>query len=249
MKVSEKWLREWVELDATTEEIEHQLIMPGTELDGADPIASAFTNVVVGQIKSIEAHPDADRLRVCQVDVAADEFIQIVTNAMVDVDQKVPVAMIGAQLPESDGKIFKIKKSKLRGVLSQGMFCGSETLGMDDTGEGLLAIPADAHRTGCRSDPGLHERRDRLVEHAHSLLSRGFGKRRIVDRPCWLGYRDEASHRLADEKWSQEKVVLHCDMILRGGTSAFRLKTHEVDLVGLAVVDVTDQALGGAAAR
>jgi phenylalanyl-tRNA synthetase beta chain len=144
MKVSEKWLREWVELDATTEEIEHQLIMSGTELDGADPIASAFTNVLVGQIKSIEAHPDADRLRVCQVDVAGDELIQIVTNATVEVDQKVPVAMIGAQLPEPDGKIFKIKKSKLRGVLSQGMFCGSETLGMGDTGEGLLEIPDDA---------------------------------------------------------------------------------------------------------
>ncbi|MEE9309853.1 MAG: phenylalanine--tRNA ligase subunit beta [Cocleimonas sp.] len=147
MKVSEKWLREWVELEATaitTAEIEHQLIMSGTELDGADPIASAFTNVLVGQIKSIEAHPDADRLRVCQVDVAADEFIQIVTNATVEVDQKVPVAMIGAQLPETDGNVFKIKKSKLRGVLSQGMFCGAETLGMSDEGEGLLAIPDDA---------------------------------------------------------------------------------------------------------
>jgi phenylalanyl-tRNA synthetase beta chain len=144
MKVSEKWLREWVELDATTAEIEHQLIMSGTELDGADPIASAFTNVVVGQIKSIEAHPDADRLRVCQVDVAGDEFIQIVTNATVEVDQKVPVAMIGAKLPEPDGNIFKIKKSKLRGVLSQGMFCGAETLGMAEAGEGLLAIPDDA---------------------------------------------------------------------------------------------------------
>ena len=144
MKVSEKWLREWVKLDATTEEIERQLIMSGTELDGIEPVASAFTNVVAGQIKSIAPHPDADRLRVCQVDVAGDELLQIVTNASVEVDQKVPVAMIGAQLPEPDGKIFKIKKSKLRGVLSQGMFCGSETLGMGDKGEGLLLIPTDA---------------------------------------------------------------------------------------------------------
>lgn len=144
MKISENWLREWVSLDATTEEIAHQLIMAGTELDGIEPVASAFTNVVVGQIKTIESHPDADRLRVCQVDVAADELIQIVTNATVEVEQKVPVAMIGAQLPEPDGKIFKIKKSKLRGELSQGMFCGSETLGMGDTGEGLLEIPKDA---------------------------------------------------------------------------------------------------------
>ena len=144
MKVSEKWLREWVSLDATTEEIEHQLIMSGTELDGIEPVAFAFSNVIVGQIKSIEQHPDADRLRVCQVDVAGDEYLQVVTNATIEVDQKVPLAMIGAKLPEADGTVFKIKKSKLRGVLSQGMFCGSETLGMGETGEGLLAIPADA---------------------------------------------------------------------------------------------------------
>ncbi len=144
MKISENWLREWVALDATTDEITHQLIMAGTELDSVDPIASDFTNVVVGQIKTIEQHPDADRLCVCQVDVGADENIQIVTNASVTEEQKVPVAMIGAKLPEADGTVFKIKKSKLRGVLSQGMFCGSETLGMGDTGEGLLEIPEGA---------------------------------------------------------------------------------------------------------
>jgi len=144
MKLSENWLREWVNPSATTDELAHQLIMSGTELDGIDPVASAFTNVVIGQIKSIEQHPDADRLRICQVDVGADEAIQIVTNAQVEVDQKVPVAMIGAKLPEPDGKIFKIKKSKLRGVLSQGMFCGSETLGMGEAGEGLLEVPTDA---------------------------------------------------------------------------------------------------------
>ena len=144
MKISEKWLREWVKLDATTEEIERQLIMSGTELDGIYPVASAFSNVVVGQIKTIEPHPDADRLRVCQVDVADDRLLQIVTNASVEMDQKVPVAKIGAKLPEADGKIFKIKKSKLRGVLSEGMFCGSETLGMGDAEEGLLPIPSDA---------------------------------------------------------------------------------------------------------
>ena len=145
MKVSESWLREWVKLDGkTSDEIEHQLIMSGTELDGVDPVASAFTNVVTGQIKSIAPHPDADRLTICQVDVNADDLIQIVTNAKVIEGQKVPVAMIGANLPDEDGKPFKIKKSKLRGELSQGMFCGSETLGMGEADEGLLAIPEDA---------------------------------------------------------------------------------------------------------
>ena len=146
MKVSENWLREWVELEATTDEIAHQLIMSGTELDGTDPVASAFTDVRVGQIKSIEQHPDADRLRVCQVNIGSDVLLQIVTNAAVELEQKVPVAMIGAILPSNnpDEKPLKIKKGKLRGVLSQGMFCGSETLGMGEGGEGLLPIPDDA---------------------------------------------------------------------------------------------------------
>ncbi|MCL4112366.1 UNVERIFIED_CONTAM: hypothetical protein GTU68_007204 [Idotea baltica] len=145
MKVSENWLREWVELDATTEEISHQLIMSGTELDGIDPVATAFTDVRVGQIKSIEQHPDADRLRVCQVDIGEDELLQIVTNAAVIVEQKVPLAMIGAVIPSTNDeeKPLKIKKGKLRGVLSQGMFCGAETLGMGES-EGLLPIPEEA---------------------------------------------------------------------------------------------------------
>ena len=145
MKVSENWLREWVELDATTEEISHQLIMSGTELDDIDPVAAAFTDERVGQIISIEQHPDADRLRVCQVNVGEDEILQIVTNATVELEQKVPVAMIGAILPSSDDgeKPLKIKKGKLRGVLSQGMFCGAETLGMGES-EGLLPIPVNA---------------------------------------------------------------------------------------------------------
>ncbi len=144
MKISESWLREWVNPDISTGQLAHQLIMSGTEIDAMEPVASAFTNVVVGQIKRTEQHPDADRLTVCQVDVGADELIQVVTNAKVEEGQKVPLAMIGAELPEPDGKVFKIKKSKLRGVLSQGMFCGAETLGMGDAGEGLLEVPQDA---------------------------------------------------------------------------------------------------------
>lgn len=147
MKVSEQWLREWVDPAISVEELGHQLTMAGLELDGVEPVAATFTNVVIGQIESIEQHPDADRLRVCQVNVAADEHIQIVTNvASVVPGMKVPVAMIGAELPgDTPDKPFKIKKSKLRGVLSQGMFCGADTLGVgsgDD--EGLLELPEDA---------------------------------------------------------------------------------------------------------
>ncbi|CAA6814876.1 MAG: Phenylalanyl-tRNA synthetase beta chain (EC [uncultured Thiotrichaceae bacterium] len=145
MKVSEQWLRELVNPEQDIASIGERLTFAGVELDGVESVASDFTNVVVGQITKVEPHPDADRLRVCQVDVGAEELIQIVTNvAGVTPEMLVPVAMIGAKLPEKDGSIFKIKKSKLRGELSQGMFCGAETLGIDDDSEGLLEIPANA---------------------------------------------------------------------------------------------------------
>ena len=145
MKVSEKWLRELVDPALDIVEIGEKLTFAGVELDGIEPVASNFTNVVVGQITKIEQHPDADRLKVCQVDVGGDEAIQIVTNvASVTEKQKVPVALVGAKLPEADGSIVKIKKSKLRGILSQGMFCGAETLGMNEVTEGLLPIPENA---------------------------------------------------------------------------------------------------------
>ncbi len=145
MKVSEQWLRELVNPKQNIEDIAEKLTFAGVELDGIEPVASDFTKVVVGKITQIEQHPDADRLKVCQVDIGEDDAIQIVTNvASVAVGQNVPVATIGAKLPESDGSIFKIKKSKLRGVLSQGMFCGAETLGIDDESDGLLEIPEGA---------------------------------------------------------------------------------------------------------
>jgi phenylalanyl-tRNA synthetase beta chain len=142
MKVSEKWLREFVDPTISIEEIGELMTFAGVELEAIEPVASAFTHVVVGGIITLEQHPDADRLTVCQVNVAADEPIQIVTNVGgLTEGMKVPVAMIGANLPAEDGSAFKIKKTKLRGVLSQGMFCGAETLGIDDSSEGLLTIP------------------------------------------------------------------------------------------------------------
>ncbi len=142
MKVSEKWLREFVDPAISIEEIGELMTFAGVELEAIEPVASAFTHVVVGQITAIEQHPDADRLTVCQVNVAADAPIQIVTNVVgLTEGVKVPVAMIGANLPAEDGSAFKIKKTKLRGVLSQGMFCGTETLGIADSSEGLLTIP------------------------------------------------------------------------------------------------------------
>ena len=141
MKFSEKWLREWVnpELDSTV--LLDKLTLAGLEVDGVEPVAGEFTGVVVGQVLSVEPHPDADKLRLCQVDVAADEPLSIVCGAAnVRQDLKIPVAVVGSVLPGN----FKIKKAKLRGVPSFGMLCSEKELGLADSADGLMELAADA---------------------------------------------------------------------------------------------------------
>ncbi len=141
MKISENWLREWVDPEITTDELVEQLTMLGLEVDEVIPAAGDFTHVVVAEIVTIEKHPDADKLNVCQVDVGTGENLQIVCGAPnARVGLKAPLAMIGAVLPGD----FKIKKSKLRGLESNGMLCSNVELGLSDDHSGLLELPTDA---------------------------------------------------------------------------------------------------------
>lgn len=140
MKFSEQWLREWVNPEATTEQLVEQLTMAGLEVDGVEPAAVAYTGVVVGEVLSVEPHPDADKLRVCQV-AGGEEPVQVVCGASnVAAGVKGPFATIGAVLPGD----FKIKKSKLRGELSMGMLCGASEIGLEDEVDGLMILPEDA---------------------------------------------------------------------------------------------------------
>lgn len=141
MKFSEHWLREWVNPDISTEALAEVMTMAGLEVESIEPVASEFTKTVIGQVKSIAPHPDADKLQVCKVDAGADELLQIVCGASnVAVDMKVPVAMVGAVLPGG----MKIKKAKLRGVQSLGMLCSAKELGMAEQADGLMPLSADA---------------------------------------------------------------------------------------------------------
>lgn len=141
MKFSELWLREWVNPSITTDELAKTLTMAGLEVEAVEPVAGDFDNTVVGQVKSIEPHPDADKLNVCQVDVGKKDLLQIVCGASnVRVDMKAPVALVGATLPGD----FKIKKAKLRGVESYGMLCSEKEIGIADSAEGLMVLPEDA---------------------------------------------------------------------------------------------------------
>jgi len=127
--------------DVTTSELSDQLSMAGLEVDSVNPVAPLFEGVLVGEVLSIEAHPDAQKLRVCTVNVAADENLSIVCGAAnVAAGMKVPVACVGAKLPGN----FKIKKAKLRGVPSFGMICSASELGLAESSDGILPLPSDA---------------------------------------------------------------------------------------------------------
>lgn len=141
MKLSDHWLREWVNPDLSPEELGHTLTMAGLELDSLELAATAYTGVVVGKIKSVKAHPDADKLRVCQVDDGSGTELQVVCGAPnAAAGMLVPFAQVGAQLPGG----LMIKKARLRGVESFGMLCSAKEVGLAESSEGLMALPKDA---------------------------------------------------------------------------------------------------------
>ncbi|MBJ9904077.1 phenylalanine--tRNA ligase subunit beta [Acinetobacter bereziniae] len=141
MKISENWLRTWVNPSIDSDTLSDQLTMLGLEVDELVPAAKHFTGVVVGEVLTVIQHPDADRLRVTTVNIGSGEPLQIVCGAPnVRVGMKAPVATIGAVLPGD----FKIKKGKLRGVESQGMLCGASEIDLEDKIDGLLELPDDA---------------------------------------------------------------------------------------------------------
>jgi len=146
MQFPESWLRAFCNPPLTSQQLADTLTMAGLEVEELEPVAPPFTKVVVGEIKDAVQHPNADRLRVCQVDVGQGGLLNIVCgapNARVGI--KVPVAMVGAELPPGeDGKPFQIKLGKLRGVESQGMLCSARELKLSEDHGGLLELPADA---------------------------------------------------------------------------------------------------------
>jgi len=144
MKISEQWLRTWVNPPISTKEMVEQLTMAGLEVDGTEAAAGDFTDVVVARVESLEKHPDADKLSVCQV-ADGNETLQIVCGAdNVRTGLSVALARVGAVLPARDNETFKIKPAKLRGVASAGMLCSEKELGLAEQSDGIMELPADA---------------------------------------------------------------------------------------------------------
>jgi len=146
MQFPESWLREFCNPSLSTEQLAEALTMSGLEVEELKPVAPPFSKIVIGEIKEAIQHPNADRLRVCKVDVGDATMLDIVCgapNARIGI--RVPVALVGAELPPGDdGKPFLIKVGKLRGVESQGMLCSARELKLSEDHGGLLELPQDA---------------------------------------------------------------------------------------------------------
>jgi phenylalanyl-tRNA synthetase beta chain len=150
MKVSVRWLRELAGTDLPVERLANVLTMGGLEVEEVTPVAGTFSRVVVAHVRSVAPHPNADKLRVAEVDAGTGSLLQIVCGAPnVAAGQKVPCALVGARLqaPASGGpgqQVLEIGQAKLRGVESSGMLCSARELGMSDDHSGLLVLPENA---------------------------------------------------------------------------------------------------------
>ena len=139
MRFPENWLRTFCSPDWDAGRIADRLTMAGLEVEEAHSVAPPFTGVVVAEVRSVEPHPDADKLRVCQVDAGEGRLRQIVCGAPnVAAGLKVPCALPGAELPGE----FRIAPVKMRGVASEGMLCSARELGLSDEHSGLLVLDA-----------------------------------------------------------------------------------------------------------
>jgi len=149
MKFSERWLRTMVDPPVDTAGLCERLTMGGLEVESSEPAAPPFSGVIVGRIEKIDPHPNADRLRVCTVDIGAAVRLSVVCGAPnAAVGMLVPCATVGAELPGG----LRIAAASMRGVESQGMLCSASELGIDSDASGLLELPA-----GARVGAGIRE--------------------------------------------------------------------------------------------
>ncbi|MGZ8253210.1 MAG: phenylalanine--tRNA ligase subunit beta [Burkholderiaceae bacterium] len=141
MQFSEQWLRHYANPAIGSEELAHRLTMGGLEVEESVPVAPHFSGIVVAHVVSVAKHPNADKLTVCEVDAGTGAHLNIVCGAPnVAAGTRVPCALEGAVLPGD----FRIKRTTMRGVESQGMLCSARELGLSEDHSGLLILGPDA---------------------------------------------------------------------------------------------------------
>ena len=136
MKISYKWLKEYIDIDISIEELAQKITDSGVEVEEIIPLVAEFNNIVLGRVVSVSKHPNADKLSVCSVSTGGETFQVICGAPNVESGQTIPFAQLGAKLPNG----IKIKKAKIRGIESFGMICSKEELGFEESSEGIWPL-------------------------------------------------------------------------------------------------------------
>ena len=175
MKVSLSWLKRFVDFDSSASELADKLTMRGFESEVVTDFSS-LDRIVVGEVKSAEKHPDADKLKVCMVSDGKETYNVVCGAPNVDKDQKIVFAKVGAVLPGD----FKIGKAKIRGVESFGMICSERELGISEEHEGIMVLD-DSCKVGAKIDTILGEAYDAIdvevtPDKAFALSHRGIAR-------------------------------------------------------------------------
>jgi phenylalanyl-tRNA synthetase beta chain len=145
MKVSLKWLRDYVDIKLTAGELAEKLTMAGLEVKGIQAIGGTWDNVVIGEVIALNPHPNADRLKLATVDLGTEQVTTVCGAPNISLGQRVTFAHIGARLIDPHaGEAIVLKPAKIRGVVSEGMVCSEKELGISDSHEGILVLPPEA---------------------------------------------------------------------------------------------------------
>jgi phenylalanyl-tRNA synthetase beta chain len=145
MKVTLKWLRDYVDIKLTPEELAERLTMSGLEVKGVQTIGGTWDNVVIGEVIAVNPHPNADRLKLATVDLGTGQITVVCGAPNIGLGQRVPFANIGARLIDAHtDEAILLKPAKIRGVVSEGMVCSEKELGISDSHEGILVLSPEA---------------------------------------------------------------------------------------------------------
>jgi phenylalanyl-tRNA synthetase beta chain len=145
MKVSLKWLNDYVDIKLGPQELAERLTMAGSEVKGIETVGGTWDNVVVGEVIALNPHPNADRLRLATVDLGTQQVTTVCGAPNIALGQKVTFAHVGAKLMDPHtGQVVVLKPAKIRGVVSEGMVCSEKELGISEEHEGILILPPEA---------------------------------------------------------------------------------------------------------
>ena len=145
MKVSLNWLKDYVNVTLPVGELTHRLTMAGLEVKVVQVVGGNWAGVTVGQIVAANPHPNADRLRLVTVNIGTEQPTVVCGAPNLRLGDKVAFASVGAQLIDArSGQLFRLKRAKIRDVVSSGMVCSERELGISDSHEGIMVLPPDA---------------------------------------------------------------------------------------------------------